>query len=165
MKKALFFFVIVFFFMMSISCNLHFRENTERMNALNEMQQTDADFSNRSKEVGIKKATLEYMEADGILLKPSRMPVTGADAVELITSLNDSSVILTWQSLGADMSAAADMGYTYGVYSLTAGSSTRRGTYVTIWKKQANGKWKFVLDSGNEGTGEEMKDDLQIQGN
>jgi ketosteroid isomerase-like protein len=25
------------------------------------------------------------------------------------------------------------------------------GTYVSIWKKQPDGKWKFILDSGNEG--------------
>lgn len=163
MKKNLLFFVIVFFSLMNISCNLHFRENTKRMNALNEMQQMDVDFSNRSKEVGMKKALLEYMEADGILLRPNSMPVAGADAVELITSLNDTSFILTWRPLGADVSASADMGYTYGVYNMTVADSIRQGTYVTIWKKQADGRWKFVLDSGNEGTGGEMDDDLQIQ--
>ena len=41
---------------------------------------------------------------------------------------------------------------------MQTGDSARRGTYVTIWKKQANGRWKFVLDSGNEGVGAEMKD-------
>lgn len=25
------------------------------------------------------------------------------------------------------------------------------GKYVTIWEKQSNGSWKFVLDCGNEG--------------
>ncbi|HRO46047.1 hypothetical protein [Agriterribacter sp.] len=140
MEKMLVSSVIVFFFAMNISCNLHFRENTERINALNEMQQTDADFSNRSKEAGFKKAMLEYIEADGILLRPNSMPVAGADAVEWITSLPDSSFILTWQPRGADMAAAADMGYTYGVYSMAAGDSIRHGTYVTIWKKQADGR-------------------------
>ena len=32
--------------------------------------------------------------------------------------------------------------------------SMQRGTYVTIWKKDADGTWKWVLDSGNEGLGE-----------
>ena len=30
---------------------------------------------------------------------------------------------------------------------------TREGTYVTIWKKDADGNWKFVLDTGNQGLG------------
>ena len=121
------------------------------MEAFNEMQQTDVDFSNRSKEVGMKKAFLEYIEPDGVLLQPNSMPVTGADAIDFISSFSDSSVILTWEPLGGNVAASADFGYTYGVYSMQTGDSTRRGTYVTIWKKQADGRWKFVLDAGNEG--------------
>lgn len=138
------------FYLACVSCNLQFRKNARRINALNEMQQTDVDFSNRSKETGMKQAFLEYMEPDGILLRPNRLPVTGADAVELISSLNDTSFMLTWEPLGADVAASADMGYTYGMYDLKAGDSVRQGTYVTIWKKQADGRWKFVLDADNE---------------
>jgi ketosteroid isomerase-like protein len=29
-----------------------------------------------------------------------------------------------------------------------------RGTYVSVWKKQKDGKWKFMLDTGNEGIGQ-----------
>ena len=28
------------------------------------------------------------------------------------------------------------------------------GTYVSIWKKDESGNWKYILDSGNQGTGE-----------
>src|SRR5690606_6335085 len=126
MKKTLFFIGIALL-LVNVSCNLQFRKNTERINALNEMQQTDVDFSNRSKEVGMKKAFLEYIEADGVLLHPNRMPVTGADAIDLISSFNDSSVMLTWQPMSGDVAASADMGYTYGVYSMQTGDSVRRG--------------------------------------
>jgi ketosteroid isomerase-like protein len=34
-------------------------------------------------------------------------------------------------------------------------ASTSKGTYVTIWRKQKDGKWKFVLDTGNQGVGDE----------
>ena len=159
MKRTVISFAPALLFLINASCNLQFRENTERMNALNEMQQTDVDFSNRSKEVGMKKAFLEYIEADGVLLQPNSLPVKGADAIDFISSFNDSSVILTWQPVGSDVATSADMGYTYGVYSMQTGDSARRGTYVTIWKKQADGRWKFVLDAGNEGVGAEMKED------
>jgi ketosteroid isomerase-like protein len=26
-----------------------------------------------------------------------------------------------------------------------------QGTYTTFWKKDKKGKWKFVLDTGNDG--------------
>lgn len=156
MKKTLFSIGIALL-LVNVSCNLQFRKNTERINALNEMQQTDVDFSNRSREAGMKKAFLEYIEADGVLLQPNSMPVSGAGAIDLISSFSDSSVILTWQPLGGDMAVSADLGYTYGVYNMQTGDSVRKGTYVTIWKKQANGRWKFVLDAGNEGVGAEKQ--------
>ena len=159
MKRNLIFFAFALVFLVNAACNLQFRENTERMNALNEMQQTDVDFSNRSKEAGMKKAFLEYIEADGVLLQPNRMPVTGADAIDFISSFSDSSVILTWRPVGGDVATSGDFGYTYGVYRMQTGDSTRRGTYVTIWKKQTDGRWKFVLDAGNEGVGAAMEEE------
>jgi ketosteroid isomerase-like protein len=35
------------------------------------------------------------------------------------------------------------------------------GTYTSIWKKEKNGKWKFVLDTGNEGIGDYISTDEQ----
>ncbi len=63
---------------------------------------------------------------------------------------------MTWKPKGANVAASGDLGYTYGVYEIhtSAQDTVLYGTYVSIWKKQQNGKWKFVLDSGNEGIGE-----------
>lgn len=133
-----------------------FQKDKTRIEALNSMQQTDIDFSNRSKEAGMKKAFLEYMDGDAILLRPDKLPVIGALAVDMISSMNDSSFSLTWHPQGANVSKSADMGYTYGVYTMQMGDTAYKGTYVTIWKKEENGNWKFLLDSGNEGTGEEQ---------
>jgi ketosteroid isomerase-like protein len=70
----------------------------------------------------------------------------------------DTSFILSWEPLFADISKSNDLGYTYGVYKVQMDSpegSTvdKEGTYVTIWKKDKNGDWKFVLDTGNQGLG------------
>ncbi|MBX2921219.1 MAG: hypothetical protein KF746_03430 [Chitinophagaceae bacterium] len=134
-------------------CMLEFREEKERVNALNAILQADVDFSNRSKEVGMRKAFLEFINDEGILLRPGRMPIVGADAVDFITSVNDSTFELTWKPEGGNVSRSYDMGYTYGIYEMQVEDSTHKGTYVTIWEKQSNGDWKFVLDSGNEGIG------------
>lgn len=139
------------------ACNLQFRKQSDRIEALNQMQQTDVDFSNRSKEVGMKKAFLEYIGDDAVLLRPRRMPIVGRDAVEFIGAMNDSSFILTWQPLDADVSMAADMGYTYGIYNMQTKDSLYKGTYITVWKKGKDGRWKFALDMGNEGIGDEKE--------
>jgi ketosteroid isomerase-like protein len=68
--------------------------------------------------------------------------------------MNDSTVQLTWEPEGGDISTSGELGYTYGIYELKGSNDVvERGTYVTIWKKQEDGKWKFVLDSGNQGIG------------
>jgi len=149
MKLVLLIIVITFF-----SCKFDFRKEDKRIKALNEMQQTDVDFSNHSKDNGIRKAFLEYMEDDGVLLRPNELPIIGADAIEYMSSMNDSSMELTWEPHGGDVSEQGDMGYTYGVYTLKDSDNVSKGTYVTIWRKQKDGTWKFMLDSGNEGIGE-----------
>ena len=146
------------------SCQeLAFRKKDDRVDALNAMQQTDADFSETSKRKGFKSAFLEYIDEDGALLRPNRMPIVGADAVEYLSAINDSTVQLTWEPLGGDVAKAGDMGYTYGTYLMKDSTSESRGTYVTIWRKTPEGKWKFVLDTGNQGIGEVRKDSVSAE--
>jgi ketosteroid isomerase-like protein len=102
----------------------------------------------------MRKAFVEFMDDDGVILRDNNMPIVGANAIEYITSRNDSTVVLSWEPKGGEVSKSGDLGYTYGVYELKDSVNTQKGTYVTVWKRQANGKWKFVLDSGNQGVGE-----------
>ncbi len=137
-----------------LSCNLTFKKDDERVKALNEMQQTDVDFSNLAKEEGFRKAFLEYMAEDGILLRDNNKPIIGAEAVQYVSGINDSTFKLDWDPKGGDMAASGDMGFTYGLYSLTGDTSRQEGTYITVWRKQSDGKWKFLLDASTQGLGE-----------
>jgi len=47
------------------------------------------------------------------------------------------------------------MGYTYGVYKVATADTTLMGTYLNVWRKQDDGKWKFVIDTGNPGIDKE----------
>jgi len=117
----------------------------------NEIIKTDKEFSTVSSRQGMKKAFIEYMDDDGILLRPAHPPMIGANAIEYLTEINDSSYTLTWEPAAAQVSASGDLGYSYGIYNLQLQNTTLQGTYLSIWKKQKDGKWKFVLDTGNEG--------------
>lgn len=120
-------------------------------NAEEEMLNADIAFSAMSRQVGMKKAFIEYMSSDGVLLRPHHLPIIGADAIDFLSQLSDSSYTLTWEPSGADISRSGDLGFTYGIYELKLKDTVYQGTYVSIWKKQPDGSWKFVLDSGNEG--------------
>ena len=116
----------------------------------NEILKTDKEFSKASSKLGMKKAFIEYMDDDGILLRPNHPPIIGANAIEYLTEINDSSYTLTWEPSSAQVSVSGDLGYSYGIYKLELQDTTLHGTYVSIWK-QKDGKWKFILDTGNEG--------------
>ena len=118
-----------------------------------EIVETDIAFSNMSRQVGMKKAFLQFMAKDGGLLRPGIPPIVGADAINYLSEINDTSYTITWKPTHSDISKSRDLGYTFGIYELSVGDTIMKGTYVSIWKKQEDGTWKFVLDTGNQGIG------------
>ena len=116
----------------------------------------DRAFSDLSVKEGMNAAFLAYCAKDGVLLKPDSRPVAGIAAVsEMLDKRDDSTVELTWEPIHAMVAKSGDLGYTYGIYNLHVKVSGEhlKGTYVSVWI-QEDGQWKFVLDSGNEGLGE-----------
>lgn len=114
---------------------------------------TDKDFATQSVENGMKNAYLEYIDSNGVLLRPNSLPIIDAEAVDYIIALKDTGYSISWSPSTAVVAKSGDLGYTYGTYEVSVGNNEPSlfGNYVTIWKKQADGTWKFVLQSNNEG--------------
>lgn len=117
------------------------------------MIEADRNFSRLSKEKGMKHALMQYIDNKGVLLRPNTIPIAGGDAINYISMGIDTSFTMTWEPNGGSVAKSGELGYTYGVYSLKPNNKDTvfYGTYVSIWKRQPDGKWKFVLESGNEG--------------
>ena len=140
-----------------VSCNLFTsKKGPAGLDEKQQMMDADRAFSKLSVEKGMKNAFLEYIDSNGVLLRPNQFPVIGADAIDFLIQQNDSSYTLQWDPKNGAIAKSGELGYTYGLYKLQPkGKDTAiYGTYVSIWKKQSDGSWKFVLDSGNEGIGE-----------
>lgn len=120
-----------------------------------ELIQVENAFSKMSVEEGMKSAFLHFSHDSAVLLRSNSMPVVGRDAIDLsFAGMDDSSFRLSWEPLDACIAESGELGYTYGVYRMTfRGDSIpdTRGTYVTIWKKNAAGEWRFVMDTGQQG--------------
>ncbi|MBK6381092.1 MAG: hypothetical protein IPF72_15975 [Chitinophagaceae bacterium] len=121
-----------------------------------EMMEADRRFSKMSEEKGMKAAFIEYLDSNGVLLRPGRLPIAGADAVDFLIQQNDADYTMTWEPRNGVIAKSGELGYTYGIYALrpSAKDTVIYGTYVSIWKKEKGGTWKYVLDSGNEGIGD-----------
>jgi ketosteroid isomerase-like protein len=52
----------------------------------------------------------------------------------------------------ADAAASGDLGYTVGTATFTArrdgAPSVAHTAYLTVWKRQPGGEWKYVFDGG-----------------
>ena len=155
MKKKSMFFIVM---LIALSCNTVEKKNyPETFDAKMKMMETDRDFSKMSEEKGMRNAFLDYIDSNGVLLRPNHLPLMGADAIDFLIRQNDSNFTLKWEPRSGMVAQSGELGYTYGVYALKrSGKDTIiYGNYVSIWKKQSDSTWKFVLDSGNEGIGED----------
>lgn len=140
------------------SCSYFEKKNyAEENNDKMKMMDADRAFSKMSEEKGMKNAFLEYIDSNGVLLRPNHMPLLGADAIDFLIQLNDSTFTLKWEPKGGSVAKSGELGYTYGLYAMkpTNKDTMIYGNYVSIWKKQLDGSWKYILDSGNEGVGNE----------
>jgi ketosteroid isomerase-like protein len=61
---------------------------------------------------------------------------------------------MKWQVTKVEAARSGDFGYTVGTYEMTMNDSkgkpiTDHGKYATVYKKQADGSWKAVVDISN----------------
>lgn len=135
------------------------KKSPEKNNTKDRISLLEADkaFSDLSAKEGMKAAFIEYIDSNGVLLRSDNVPIAGAMAIDYLIQFNDTGFSLIWQPHHAVVSSSGDLGYTYGIYSVKvpARDTVLYGNYVHIWTRNKNGKWKFVLDSGNEGIGEQ----------
>jgi len=111
--------------------------------------QWNADFASHN----IDKVASHYAD-DAVLIMSEQPSVSGkaAIAASMKPMVSDSATTLKFQPTRVEVSNAGDMGYTVGTYTLTVKDPTGKtvedhGSYVTTYKKQADGTWKAVVDS------------------
>jgi len=146
-----------FILVLACSCLISCSTSSDTEKARQDLMDVDIAFSELSREKGMNHAFISYCATDGVLLRPQSKPITGKKAVSELVSLNDDSLIqLTWEPSDARVSSSGDMGFTYGVYTmeLKDGTASQQGTYVSVWVRE-DGQWKFALDTGNEGLGDQ----------
>src|SRR3954463_6983121 len=107
-------------------------------------------FAQYSIDHGMKDAFLSFAAPDGVVFR--RGPV---NAIELWKSRNPAPTgLLTWWPTYADVSLAGDMGWTTGPFEFrekpTDEKPSGTGHFFTVWRRQSDGTFKFVLDLGIE---------------
>ena len=118
---------------------------------LHSMVATERAFSQASADKGTRDSFLMFIADDGILFRPSA--VLGKQwLLEHPVPLVDNRPLLSWQPTFADIAAAGDMGYTWGPWEYRQNMNDQKptafGHFITMWKRQADGAWRFAIDLG-----------------
>ncbi len=110
----------------------------------------DVAFEKRAQAVSVAQAFRETMdEADGLQFG-SGAPTRGAAAIyQAMGGDAPSKTRLEWTPVDAWGSKGGDMGVTTGTFKFTnLGAASFTGRYVTVWRKNAAGAWKGLIDIG-----------------
>jgi ketosteroid isomerase-like protein len=118
---------------------------------LQEMVQTEHAFARMAAEKNTRDAFMAYIADDGLLFRPGA--VNGKKwMLEHPVPPSDKRPLLAWQPILGMVGAAGDLGFTTGPWQAKTDINDEKpsayGHFVTVWKKQPDGSWKFVVDLG-----------------
>ncbi len=123
-----------------------------------QLKQADLAFARATAERRLAGFS-SFLAEDVMSIRPNTPVVQGSQALasRWAKMLNDPAMSITWQPLEAVISEDGSMGFTVGRHEVAKSgpqgrSVTGTGKYVTIWKKQLDGSWKVVFDSGVQDT-------------
>ena len=107
----------------------------------------DAEWSKVAGAKDLEK-TVSYYAEDAVVLPPNQPMVTSKDGIRnLWKGFLDSLTDISWKTTRVETSNSGNMGYLVGTYAMTMKDGAKdTGKYCEVWKKQADGKWKVVVD-------------------
>jgi ketosteroid isomerase-like protein len=113
---------------------------------LNSLVSSERAFARAAAELGTLNAFRTYLADDAVLFRPRAV-----NAQQWLSQAPDAPGLLSWDPVVAAVSAAGDLGYTTGPWEYRQdpdGAVLSHGNYFTVWRKQADGTWKAVIDHG-----------------
>ncbi len=135
---------------LSFSCS---QQPTEEQldNWKEEVRMTEKAFNDMAQEKGLVEAFEYYAAEDGVLRRNKKI-VKGKAAIRTWYEADmRPGDTLTWVPSFIDVSQSGDMAYTYGDYFFSypdtlGNKKTSTGIFHTVWKRQADGEWRYVWD-------------------
>lgn len=115
-----------------------------------EIMAADDSMSAMAQKDGFFTALGSYADSAFVKMNQGSLPVIGKSKYIAETGNSPGPKTLSWKPEQATVSENGDMGFTWGYWKFERTDTTQYGTYVTIWKKNKEGKWRMLLDGGND---------------
>lgn len=107
-------------------------------------------FARHADDADVRTAFLAAFADDGIWMTPAPMTLRDAHA-QRPPPADPRAVRLQWEPVASAIAASGDFGFTSGpsLFSMRDGSRPpQHGAYFSVWKRDARGQWRVVLDAG-----------------
>ncbi len=121
--------------------------NAQEKSDLQKIVDTEHAFAAYAAEHDTKSAFLEYLTTDAVLFQPDKV-----NGREYWNGRAQSKGLLSWAPNYADVSTNGVMGYTTGNWEYRPkgkdDTPVAFGEFITVWLRQPDGKYKFVVDIG-----------------
>jgi uncharacterized protein (TIGR02246 family) len=116
------------------------------------LQDNEAQWNKDFAAKDIDKMLSHYSD-DAVLMSPGMPASVGKDAIrKMLAGMNsDPALSLTFTPSKLEVSAAGDIAWTQGSYTMTMTGPDKKpmtdhGSYVTTYRKGSDGSWKAVAD-------------------
>ena len=146
MRKSI---LIIFTIAMIVSCN---NPTVDTKAESEKLMQISREWSQSAGARNVEK-TLSYWADDALVISGGEATIKGKQAIRQMVegSLKNPGFSISWEPQSAEISKSGDLGYLVEDTKITVTDSTgkaviRRYQGLTIWKKQADGSWKDVVD-------------------
>jgi ketosteroid isomerase-like protein len=111
------------------------------------------DFCAMAREKGILAAFEYFAAPDVAFVDTDPRKFRGLAAVRERIGLDQPGVSVTWSAMFTDVSDDGSLGYNWGRYEWRSPGPDgkeriRAGFFLTIWKRQPDGTWRYVMDNG-----------------
>ena len=116
-----------------------------------EIVSTEKVFAEMAASDGVAAAFIAFADDSAVMNRNEKI-IKGLPEIKAYFETHDySNVKLQWAPDFVEVSSAGDLAYTYGKYTFSLSDSTgqtqeSQGIFHTVWKRQADGSWKFVWD-------------------
>ena len=117
---------------------------------MDQVREAEESFNAYAQEKGLAEAFVRYADDDAVLVRNNRV-IKGKDSIQAYVSGGSPDITLTWHPDYIEVSDSGDLAYTYGEYRMSRIDSSGQevshvGVFHTVWKRQADGSWKYVYD-------------------
>ena len=136
-----------------------------RDGALEDMRAADTAFSLDAATHGTGRAFGRYAAPDAQVFSGPGEFISGPEAIMQSFGPAASGNTLAWHPLAGEVAKSGDLGFTVGnaVHTSRRDDGTSQigySKYLTVWKRQRDGNWRYVVDGGSARPGDDVRASL-----